>query len=305
MFENLFARRGLSLDRLRTFIEVQEAGGIARAAVDDPVRQSQYSRQIKELEEYFGVELVRRKGKGLELTRLGRELARTVREQFSGLSDFQQQCETAPVRFSMGAGDSLLNWLIIPQLGELQGERADLGFRLENLRSRDIVQELYDMRLDFGVIRKGVESRNLKKVSLGSFDYAFYVPKVFVKGRKKIRVEEVLEEIPLATQGSDGSFRQELEANVLKAGIRLNIRLNCESFPQAHIALMTGSYAAVLPTIVEKWIDSKVVSRVDAPFLKAQRRSIDLAWNRRLARVRPYVDELTNTLVKKMRLPKQ
>ena len=59
MFEHLFAERGLSLDRLKTLIEVAKAGSIAAAARGDSARQSLYSRQIKELEEFFGVELAR------------------------------------------------------------------------------------------------------------------------------------------------------------------------------------------------------------------------------------------------------
>ena len=54
MFETLFSERGLSLDRLKVLIEVRDAGSIAQAAPADPVRQSQYSRQLRELSEFFG-----------------------------------------------------------------------------------------------------------------------------------------------------------------------------------------------------------------------------------------------------------
>lgn len=52
---------------------------IAGVAEGDPSRQSLISRQIGELEAFFGTELARRKGKGLELTDAGLELARQVR----------------------------------------------------------------------------------------------------------------------------------------------------------------------------------------------------------------------------------
>ena len=45
MFEKLFAHSGLSLDRLRSFLEIVTAGGISAAAKGDSNRQSQYSRQ--------------------------------------------------------------------------------------------------------------------------------------------------------------------------------------------------------------------------------------------------------------------
>ncbi len=57
MFESLFSERGLSLDRLKVLIEVRDAGSIAQAAPGDPVRQSQYSRQLRELSEFFGCEV--------------------------------------------------------------------------------------------------------------------------------------------------------------------------------------------------------------------------------------------------------
>ena len=68
MYEALFARSGLSLERLRSLIQVADAGGISRAVGDDPARQSLVSRQLKELEEFFEVELTRRDGKRLALT---------------------------------------------------------------------------------------------------------------------------------------------------------------------------------------------------------------------------------------------
>ena len=44
-------------DVVHMHLPMAEAGGIARAAKDDAVRQSQFSRQISELEQFFGVAL--------------------------------------------------------------------------------------------------------------------------------------------------------------------------------------------------------------------------------------------------------
>ena len=67
-FARLFTVSGLSLDRLRTFLRVAEAGNLAKAAKGDTTRQSQFSRQIKELEAFFGVALTRRVGRRIEIT---------------------------------------------------------------------------------------------------------------------------------------------------------------------------------------------------------------------------------------------
>src|SRR3954470_2808236 len=114
MFESLFSERGLSLDRLKVLIEVRDAGSIAQAAPGDPVRQSQYSRQLRELAEFFGCEVARRQGKLLKLTAQGAQLAELARGQLRSLQDFRTECRAENFEYTIAAGDSLLQWLVIP-----------------------------------------------------------------------------------------------------------------------------------------------------------------------------------------------
>lgn len=71
MFTELLQQGGLALDRLLSFCFVAQAGGVTRAAKGDPARQSLFTRQIKELEEFFGTEPIRGKGRGIVLTGAG------------------------------------------------------------------------------------------------------------------------------------------------------------------------------------------------------------------------------------------
>ena len=104
MFQCLFAESGLSLDRLRALVEVGACGSIVRAAEGDPIRQSQYSRQLKELEDFFQVALAERRGKGVQLTVPGRELARISRFFLLGLANFQRGCLAEQQTYRIGAG---------------------------------------------------------------------------------------------------------------------------------------------------------------------------------------------------------
>lgn len=111
MFEHLFAERGLSLDRLKTLIEVAKAGSIAAAARGDSARQSLYSRQIKELEEFFGVELASRRGKVLALTGAGWELVRLASESLCLLDDFKAGAGICPTGSLSEPGTAcMLGW---------------------------------------------------------------------------------------------------------------------------------------------------------------------------------------------------
>src|SRR5436190_1180932 len=97
MFDRLLSRRGLSFDRLRSLVDFAETGSITRAARGDPNRQSQYSRQIKELEQFFGIELTQRRGKGIALTEAGKRLVLIARETFLSLNDFEGTNRNQPL----------------------------------------------------------------------------------------------------------------------------------------------------------------------------------------------------------------
>src|SRR5438477_11396003 len=114
MFSRLFAESGLSLDRLKALLAVAAAGSIVKAAGGDPVKQSQYSRQIKELEDFFRIHLVERHGKGVRLTINGRELARISRFFMLGLSNFQRGCLAEEQTFRIGASSTFISRFLLP-----------------------------------------------------------------------------------------------------------------------------------------------------------------------------------------------
>ncbi|MEM6820962.1 MAG: LysR family transcriptional regulator [Verrucomicrobiota bacterium] len=302
MFENLFAHRGLSLDRLRSFLEVAEAGSIVGAVDGDPVRQSQYSRQIGELESFFGVELVRRAGKRLQLTPRGKQLAAAARAQLQGLSDFQQACQNAPLNFHIGAGDSLLQWLIIPQMSRFQELFPRTKLFLYNHRSRDIAERLVDLRLDFGVARASIIGAPLSQYSLGSVTYGLFVPKKIQKGVAQWSDERLLQELPWVTLGSDGELMEKLVRACLQKKIQINFSLITESFPQAARAVHSGCYAAILPLHAENDFDPSEIVVKNSPFLKTCARKVVLAWNPKMLTFRPGADSAREFLQKYLRL---
>src|SRR5438309_2009951 len=240
MFENLFSERGLSLDRLKVLIEVRDAGSIAQAAPSDPVRQSQYSRQLRELSEFFGCEVAQRRGKILKLTEQGERLAELAREQLRSLDDFRAECRQTSVAFTIGAGDSLIQWLVIPRLGKIIDEFPGTHFATTNLRTNEIVQQLTDCRLDFGIIRKNAVAPGLKSVSLGVVSYVALVPDQLARTKKKLSLLQALTDLPLATQTTVGQFTAGLRDIAKSLSVLLRPALACQSFPQTMAALRSG-----------------------------------------------------------------
>ena len=286
MFEHLFSERGLSLDRLKTLIEVARAGSIAAAARGDSARQSLYSRQIKELEEFFGVELTRRRGKVLVLTRSGWELVRRAHESLCLLDDFKSRSRNMPYRFTIGAGDSLHAWIAAPVLAEMQKRGLPWLFALQNLRNSDVPLKLQNMDVDFGIVRtsalavEGLESRVIR-----SMDYALYVPGKGTGGTSA-DFPRLMGMLPLATLAGGSGFYASLKRSCMEYGIDLRVQCETQSFPFAARMLKSGAFMAILPCMAEEEL-GKGFFKVTHPALDRLARSISLAWNPRLLRVRP------------------
>ncbi|NJK91994.1 MAG: LysR family transcriptional regulator [Blastochloris sp.] len=260
------------------------------------MRQSQFSRQIGELETYFGVELLKRSGKSLLVTEAGRQLAQVAREQFTGLTDFAAFCQNRPRRYVLGAGDSILHWVVLPRIGALMKSPTGAVFALKNLRSRDIATQLLESRLDFGILRQARVQTPLKFSPLGTVRYSLFIPPSLWSSRWKKDSRASLKELPWATLGTDGEFLEQLEESSARSKVLLNLRLLTDSFPQAARAALSGSFAAILPAHAEADPLLRSLHRIDPPWLGKLHRQVVLAWNPRQIKIRTHSDEPLNLL---------
>ncbi len=285
MSESLLSLNGLSLDRLRNFCQIADAGSMTKAARGDAGRMALFSRQVKELETFFGVALRQRKGKGIVLTEAGRRLAALSREQFAGLEDFRRSCRNIPVEISLGAGNSLLEWVLLSRIGELRKALPRVRFRVLSERTRDIVDGLLQQSLDFGLIRADSLRPGLRSVKVRVEAYSLFVPRKLAPGLTSANLRKRIGDLPIATS-IGGQFREQLEADSAKAKWPLNIEVSCSSFTQAARAVESGGYAGVLPDVAIAQFDAAKVTRFELPFLKGYIRPLVLAWHPRTAAVR-------------------
>ena len=292
MFDNLLNKGGLSLDRLQRFCEVAAACGVTKAAKGNAARQSLFSRQIKELEQFFGAELVRRKGRGIALTATGERLHRLAREQLLALSDFKKAAVGQSVELTLSAGESLIHWLLLPRLRSIREKLPSVTFRLLNLPTAEIATRLRDATVDLGLIRAGSMARPLKSSPLGTMTFSLFIPGEMLRETKGKSVSaDVLAKLPLATLEGGGQFRQELQRLSERQKLKPNLQLELSSFPLVARAVATGGYAAILPSIAAAELAGSGVVECRPDFLRPLKREIVLAWNPRLAGIRAVLDQ--------------
>jgi DNA-binding transcriptional LysR family regulator len=265
------AAKGLSLDRLASFLAVLDAGGIARTAPGQPVRQSQLSRQIGELERALGVPLFERGTQGPRLpSKAGTRLACLVRDFRDGLEAIGRG-DAEPPLIALGAGDSAIHWMVAPIARELGAVRVDVGARSTD----EIVDALREGTLDVGVVRLADRlPAELKTTRIGTVEYALFSP----RGVRRP---------PLAVATGEPALTS-LLASLGPATLR------CETFPQVAAAVRAG-FAGALPTIARGHLGD--VTR--GPVLAAS--ALGVAWRARRDDIRPALVPVRRRLVDLLR----
>ena len=277
VYENLFSKAGLSLERLKTFIEVVEARGFTAAAKGDPTRQSQYSRQVRELEAYFGVELLVRGRGRFALTPPGEALLALVRSHLSGLDDLRRTCADEPVEVRLAAGESLLQWLVVPRLASLRKSRPNHIWLLKNRRSEEVVADIKGGLADFGVVRSDAVPPSLRHEPLGAMGYALFVPGKIPGGEQGARIREVLEARRMAALEGDSLYNDIVDWVASIHGMTALVALRCSSLPQVAEAVRDLGLAAVLPALARVALGENI-TMFPLRLPKGLQRSLALVW---------------------------
>jgi len=296
MFEKLFAERGLSLDRLKSLLETGAAGSIAKATEGDPVRQSQYSRQIKELEDFFRIKLIERQGQVARLTPAGRELSRISRFFMLGLSNFQRGSLAEEQTFRIGAGATFIQRFLLPAL--MPSRKPGATYVTEVVGDAEIERRLHDLTLDFGITHHADISRPLQTRALGKWRLELWLPKALGLNKTAAGQQFKKQQLPLALAQS------ELNNLNLPQLTKYPATLGCGSFLEARAALEQEELGAFLPGFLVPDKTAKSFLRIPLSQTDSCVFQFFLAWNPRLLRLNPHAtrrrDLLVNLLTKQM-----
>lgn len=284
---NLWDHTHLTLERLRLLQEVSRHGSIAAVARQRKKNPNRISTSLKELGQVFAVELVRRKGRGIVLTPAGMDLARRAADISQSLLDYDSANRGSPKMISLGAGDAVLQFLVIPRASVLLAHNVQLILR--NLRTQELVSALLDRHLDFAVIHDLPRQKTpaiLASADLGQMKFSVFVPKGLErKSELGNAAWPELAGLPLALQSETGSFRRRLDHEVVGHG-SLNVHLECESFPMAAQAVRIGAFAAILPDLAASFLPAGTTKKLSFLPLKRCAYDLTLLWHKRTEALR-------------------
>lgn len=279
---------GLTIDRIEAFLAVAEAGGIARAAPGDPSRQSQLSRQLREVSEALGYEVVTRSGRGLALTPAGERVRAALRELIASLDTVRRHEAGAPTAATLVAGDSVLRWVVLPGLHAVLAEVE--GVELSVRAVTRGFTAVRDGEVDFAISRSRRTHDGLRALRIGTLRYDLFAPRAMLRDATDARA---IVRLPFVHVTGAPDAMNTL-AETLREAPRVALR--CETFPQAALAVASGRYAALLPTLAAGDIPARVASPLAVRGLSALDLPLCLVARERRLEAAPALARLHTTL---------
>lgn len=304
-FETLFKKRVPTPEQLHTLVKFVEHGSLSAAFGSGKSAQAAATQQLGRIDQAMGIRTRKSAGAYKVPTMEAQELATLAREFFQKLEDFKHQTERKPNSFSIGAGDSLMFYLLIPALRDAGGWKEKVELHLHNLRSREIVAGLLDGSLDIGLVRsnaidKGLlDKKRLRVEKLCRLDYAFFARSELLAGGPSpvsddsALIDWCVRHLALATFWGEMST---FTAALGKTRLAWPAQLRCQSFPQVREAVTAGDYCGILPLLAFRGGVPAGIHSFGGKLLEGASREISLVWSSSLTARRSGGDKALNEL---------
>lgn len=197
--------------RLLSFLTVGRIKNFTRAAEMLNLTQPAVTKHIKSLEEQYGVSLISRKGRRIELTEEGNILFRYAQdiETMSAVVErkLKNNCEIEK-RYYIGATLTIGEYILPPVLGEYKKNHPMTDIILQVHNTEEITKKLQNGEIDLGLV-EGPFDRNkfiFKKIKDDELVLAAS-PKSKFAGVCSVKLEEVLKSRLILREEGSGTRR--------------------------------------------------------------------------------------------------
>src|ERR1700744_5279293 len=188
----------LDLDSVQLFVRAAELGSLSKAADKSNLAIAAVSRRIGLLEEYYGVLLLTRTGRGVDLTPAGlvlldqaREILLKEREMRSDLLDFAKGLRGT---IKIHACTSAISQFLPQDFATFVNSCPQVRLDVREAYSSDIIPNVRDGVADLGVIMPGVEHGGLAINNYRCDRLAIVVRKDYMPAVRKAHISDVIDQ---------------------------------------------------------------------------------------------------------------
>ncbi|SFS69590.1 LysR family transcriptional regulator [Paenibacillus sp. BC26] len=263
----------INLEWYRIFLYTARHRNLTKAAQELHVTQPSVSYAIKQMEEAMGVQLFHRLSKGVELTDEGRALLDYVEQSFSMLDSAQKhlhnlkQLHAGEIR--IGASDSLIKHLLLPQLNAFHREYPGIRIRLSHGKTPDITRRLLDGEIDCAMLHLPIQNPQLIIHTMAMIEDCFVVGEAYKELAERTLSIHELAELPLILLSPGSSTRIFVDQWFTAKGVTVKPDIELGSVDLlAEFARLNYGAAFISRSFVEEELRSgKLLElKVDIPF---------------------------------------
>ncbi|GFN31272.1 LysR family transcriptional regulator [Paenibacillus xylaniclasticus] len=240
------------LEDMLAFAVVVEQSSMNKASAQLNLSQPALSRRIAKLEEELGIELFRRIGKRLELTRVGQltyEYAlelRTLHQRYlHTVSGFRTE---GPTEVTIGASLTTLQTTLPDFIKSLNESHPDLDIKAVTGKTHEIVSLVRERKVDFGIVASRIQDAQLHCVPLFDDHLVLVMPRnQFVTDRGPMTIDE-LNGLPVILFTKGTWYRSLTDELFSKYSLEPDVRMEIDSFEAILRLLATCRAATLLPS---------------------------------------------------------
>ena len=255
------------LSSLALFIRIAETRSITKAAEASHIALAAASRRVTQLEDQFGVQLLYRTAKGVELTQAGhallvhaRQMLAHVDEMRAEISDYSKGVKGV-VRVQANA--SALAQYLPGDLASFAAAHPAIKVALEEERSRAIVDAVQSGATDVGIVMEGAAAPGLQLIEYRMDTLVAAVPKAHPVKARRLAFEELLEYDFVGLE-SNTVISQMMLSQAQRADKPLRLRVQVKSFDVVARLIQAGLGIGLLPAEAVKAFASSMGLRAVA-----------------------------------------
>jgi DNA-binding transcriptional LysR family regulator len=211
--------KDLRLSQLRSYCEVCRLGSFASAAQKLHLTTPAVWEQVRALETHYGVKLLERDGRTIQMTAEGvalfDSLSRLLVEFDSTHDAVQQQSGVLPNRITVVVSLRVQMHEVLRALGQFQSRYPSVGLRIRETDSATVAQLLLSQDADLGVmLRPGPRDQSSSMIayeSIGELDFLLVAPPAHpLIAKRTLKISDIVQ-YPLVLGRPEAFSRRRFE----------------------------------------------------------------------------------------------
>ena len=251
----------LNINHVKTFVKVINVGSLSAAAEKLGLTQPAVTLHIQSLEDYFGVTLLNRKGRALEITGPGKILY----DQGTTMLTMYEDCENSILqqinqlkrKILVGAGPIMTDYVIPHIIALFRQSRPGIEIIVDSSETNLIVKGVLDHTYDLGFVGYPVKNNKIRNEEWVKDELLVIVPANHpFTARKEITAAELLSEEFVWRKEFTG-IRMFFEQALKKAGLSPPSKPYLEV--SSTLSVLTSVQAGLGVSLISRWVAEKYI----------------------------------------------